>query len=185
MLDGEGGDLESALLEHDLRRLSRGDREGLRDHRRPRGRGDLGTMVAGAVARVEGVGLVEAGDDPLDPRRADHPHRAAIRVGDPALQVDRAEPADVIRVVVGEQDRRDSPRRELHAGHRLRRALPSVDEEDPPVRDHRRAGVAALPVRQRGARADDREMQALAHARHRVRGDERGQPPFDRGERKA
>jgi hypothetical protein len=117
VVDGKGGDPEPFLLEHhDRAGALCDDRHGL--HARGRLGQELRAVVRDAVARVEGIGLREPGDQPLHARRPEHAERRGP-ARRPRLQVELAELGDCGRSGSACRGCRRSSRRRTRQSARL------------------------------------------------------------------
>jgi hypothetical protein len=108
-----------------------------------------------------------------------------LRVGsaDPALEQELAQPVDVIRVEVGEEDGFDLALGDPQPRQDARRARAGVDDEDAFARDHGRARARALRVRHRGSRAAERDVQPVGELADEVRLEVRGDDVLDQPQR--
>lgn len=168
MVDLECRDLQTAIVEDDDRVGVLRDAERLSGHARCSGWGYGLAVVGGAIAAVEREGLVVTGNDPLHSGRADHPHLARRPLGDPALNGEAAETADVVRVEVSEQHGFDPTGLDPHPVERLGCPLAGIDDEHPPAGDHGHTRIAPLGVGQWRSGAADRGMQPVRHLRHGI-----------------
>ena len=159
------GDPQRAVIEDESRAVlgrrrcsGQFDRPG---HHRPRRRGhDRIGVMRGPVALIEAIGVVEAGDDPLDAGAAidRQRRRAAAR---PRLQVELAEVADVIGMEVREQHAAN--RRERHPPQHevLDRFRADIDDVELAAGEDRDAGLRAIRAGQRRRRSADRHAQRV------------------------
>ncbi len=135
---------------------------------KPRGRQDLGAVVGDAVTPIQGVGLFEPGHHLFDAGRSIDRHGRCRRAASPTLQHQFAQVGDMVGVVVGQEDRADPRRRQVHQRQVLGAAGPGIDHEQALAGDDDSAGSGARRIGHGRAGAAQADMQTVGQFGDRI-----------------
>src|SRR6185437_9704848 len=111
-----------------------------------------------AISVVDGIGLVEARDHALDARRPIDLERH-LAAGDPGLQPDLGQPADMIGVQMGDQHAVDPVERHFPELQVARGIHAGIDEIEMRARGDHGAGTGAADIGKRRPRSDQQDRQ--------------------------
>ena len=138
MLDGEGRhDQAIGTVDHEpFGRRSPLDTEGDGGSPLTGGRRNGCAVVRDPVAGVERIGGIEAGGDTLNAFGSIKGRRPGAGTADPALQQNRRQAVDMVRMEMGQEDRLNPRGRNTHSRQGSGGPLPAVDQEDLAADDH-------------------------------------------------
>ena len=127
-------------------------------------RGDGLAVMGGAITPVEPVGGIHSLHDGPDPGRSPGLQRRLACAADPGLQGQRPQIADMVGMIMGDEDGIDGAGGNAHQHQIAGRSGAAVDNEDMLCGNNGGAGLGASRVGQGRARAAKSDMQPVGQA---------------------
>ena len=117
--------------------------------------------MTGSIHGIESVGLVQAGGDLADAFGGVDGQRRSRTSAGPAQHAELAEPVDMIRMKVRQEDGFDARRLDTLGGETSSGGRSGIDEVDSLARNDREARCRASGIRQRTSRSAEHNVQAV------------------------